>query len=105
MYSSVLLFEEPEAHSYGPFIYELAQHILNDKGGNQYFLTTHNTYLLLPLMQEGQDVAVFATWFEDYQYPPETNLSMNWIWTKANKTCLMTRMQMLLTRQIKANAA
>ena len=64
---SVLLFEEPESHSYGPYIYQLAQHILNDEGGNQYFITTHSTYFLLPLMQEGKDVAVFATWFEDYQ--------------------------------------
>lgn len=65
--NSVLLFEEPESHSYGPYIYELAQYILNDEGGNQFFLTTHNPYLLLPLMQEGKDVAVFTTWFEDYE--------------------------------------
>jgi len=65
--NSVLLFEEPEAHSYGPYIYQLAQHILNDEGGNQYFITTHNPYFLLPLMQEGKDVAIFTTWFEDYQ--------------------------------------
>lgn len=65
--NSVLLFEEPESHSYGPYIYELAQHILNDEGGNQFFLTTHNPYLLLPLIQEGKDVAVFATWFENYE--------------------------------------
>lgn len=64
---SVLLFEEPESHSYAPYIYQLAQHILDDEGGNQYFITTHNPYFLLPIMQEGKDVAVFATWFQDYQ--------------------------------------
>ena len=64
---SVMLFEEPEAHSYAPYIYQLAQHILNDEGENQYFITTHNPYFLLPIMQEGKDVAVFATWFKDYQ--------------------------------------
>ncbi|MEQ1746284.1 MAG: AAA family ATPase [Saprospiraceae bacterium] len=64
---SVLLFEEPESHSYAPYVYQLAQHILNDEGGNQYFITTHSPYFLLPLLQEGKDVAVFATWFEDYQ--------------------------------------
>jgi len=64
---SVLLFEEPESHSYAPYVYQLAQHILDDEGGNQYFITTHSPYFLLPLMQEGKDVAVFATWFEDYQ--------------------------------------
>lgn len=65
--NSVLLFEEPESHSYAPYIYQLAQHILDDEGGNQYFITTHNPYFLLPIMQEGKDVAVFATWFQDYQ--------------------------------------
>jgi AAA15 family ATPase/GTPase len=65
--NSVLLFEEPESHSYAPYVHQLAQHILNDEGGNQYFITTHSPYFLLPLMQEGKDVAVFATWFEDYQ--------------------------------------
>jgi len=64
---SVLLFEEPEAHSYAPYVYQLAQHILDDEGGNQYFITTHNPYFLLPIMQEGKDVAIFTTWFEDYQ--------------------------------------
>lgn len=64
---SVLLFEEPEAHSYGPYIYQLAQQMLDDEGGNQYFITTHNPYFLLPLIQEGKDVAVFTTWFEDFQ--------------------------------------
>lgn len=64
---SVLLFEEPESHSYAPYVYQLAQHILNDEGRNQYFITTHSPYFLLPLMQEGKDVAVFATWFENYE--------------------------------------
>lgn len=64
---SVLLFEEPESHSYPPYVYQLAQHILDDEGGNQYFLTTHNPYFLLPIIQEGKDVAVFTTWFENYQ--------------------------------------
>jgi len=65
---SVLLFEEPETHSYGPYVYQLAQEILQDEGGNQFFLTTHNPYLLTPLLQEGKtDLAVFITWFEDYQ--------------------------------------
>jgi hypothetical protein len=64
---SVLLFEEPESHSYAPYVYQLAQHILDDEGGNQFFITTHSPYFLLPLLQEAKDVAVFATWFEDYQ--------------------------------------
>lgn len=64
---SVLLFEEPETHSYVPYVYQLAQHIIDDDRNNQYFLTTHNPYLLTPIMQEAKDVAIFVTWFEDYQ--------------------------------------
>lgn len=63
---SVLLLEEPESHAYPPYIYQLAQHILDDKGGNQYFLTTHNPYFLQPLIQEAKDVALFVTWYENY---------------------------------------
>jgi len=66
--SSVLLFEEPESHSYAPYVYQLAQHILDDEGGNQYFITTHNPYLLTPILQDGKkDVALFVTWFENYE--------------------------------------
>ncbi|MCB9316288.1 MAG: AAA family ATPase [Lewinellaceae bacterium] len=64
---SVLLFEEPETHSYAPYVYQLAQHILQDERNNQYFITTHNPYFLLPILQETKDVAVFMTWFENYQ--------------------------------------
>jgi len=64
---SVILFEEPETHSYAPYVYQLAQHIIQDERNNQYFLTTHNPYFLLPLLQEVQDIAVFSTWFENYQ--------------------------------------
>ncbi len=65
--NSVLLFEEPESHSYPPYIYQLAQYILQDDRNNQYFLTTHNPYLLSPILGEAKDVALFLTWFEDYQ--------------------------------------
>ncbi len=64
---SVLLFEEPETHSYAPYVYQLAQYILQDERNNQYFLTTHNPYLLTPILQETKDVALFVTWFENYQ--------------------------------------
>ena len=66
-HNSVLLFEEPETHSYAPYVYQLAQHIIQDEQNNQYFLTTHNPYFLLPILEEAKDVAVFFTWFENYQ--------------------------------------
>ena len=65
--NSVILFEEPETHSYAPYVDQLAQHILQDERNNQYFITTHNPYFLLPILQEERNLAVFVTWFEDYQ--------------------------------------
>lgn len=64
---SVLLFEEPEAHSYAPYVYQLTRFVLDDSNDNQFFITTHNPYFLLPLLQESSGVAVFTTWFENYQ--------------------------------------
>ncbi|MBL7826612.1 MAG: AAA family ATPase [Saprospiraceae bacterium] len=65
--NSVILLEEPESHSYAPYVYQLAQHILEDDGNNQFFLTTHNPYLLLPIMESGDQVDVFVTWYENFE--------------------------------------
>lgn len=63
MYSNkgaVLLFEEPEAHAFPPYIKMLADHIALDDD-NQYFLTTHSPYLLQTLARETEaNVAVFV---------------------------------------------
>jgi len=64
---TVLLFEEPEAHNYPPFITRLAHRILDSKT-NQFFLTTHSPFLLNTLVEEGiKDVAVFTVDYEDFQ--------------------------------------
>ena len=40
-----------------------------DENDNQYFISTHNPYFLLPVLEKAQkeDVAVFVTYYEDYQ--------------------------------------
>jgi len=64
---SILLFEEPEAHNYPPYIIRLAHRILESKT-NQFFLTTHSPFLLNTLVEEGiKDVAVFMVDYEDFQ--------------------------------------
>ncbi|MBK7939540.1 MAG: ATP-binding protein [Lewinellaceae bacterium] len=64
---SILLFEEPEAHNYPPFITRLANRILESKT-NQFFVTTHSPFLLNTLVESGiKEVAVFLLLFENYE--------------------------------------
>ena len=75
---SVLVFEEPEAHAFPYYTKYLAERIALDERGNQYFVSTHNPYFLLPILEKtlSDDVAVFITYYDDYrtkirQLPPE----------------------------------
>lgn len=52
---SVLLFEEPEAHMFPPYIRKLTADIIFDKSDNQYFIATHSPYVLDELVEEIQD--------------------------------------------------
>ena len=66
---SVLVFEEPEAHAFPFYTKHLAETIALDDRKNQFFMSTHNPYLLLPLLAKSpkEDVAIFITYFRDYQ--------------------------------------
>lgn len=66
---SVLIFEEPESHAFPYYTNYFAETIALDERNNQYFISTHNPYLLLPIIEKApkQDVAVFITYYEDYQ--------------------------------------
>jgi len=70
---SVLIFEEPEAHSFPFYTKFLAERIALDKT-NQYFITTHNPYFLLSLVERAPEdqIQVFITYFEDYQTKVKT---------------------------------
>ncbi len=59
-----LLFEEPESHSYPPYVYQLAQNIV--ASNNQYFITTHSPYLYEVFVKEcdPKDLSIF---FVDYK--------------------------------------
>lgn len=56
---SVIMFEEPEAHSYPPTIAKITQLILQNKD-NQYFITTHSPYVLNEFLSENSysDLAI-----------------------------------------------
>ena len=66
---SVLAFEEPETHAFPYYTKYLAEVIALDTNNNQYFITTHNPYFLLPILEKcpREDIGVFITYFEDYQ--------------------------------------
>jgi hypothetical protein len=66
---SVLTFEEPEAHAFPYYIKYLAERIALDKNNNQFFITTHNPYFLISVLEKApkKEVAVFVTSLENYQ--------------------------------------
>lgn len=65
---SVLIFEEPEVHSFPPYVKELAERIAY-KQENQFFVSTHSPYLLNTLISrlDSSELTVFLTYYKDYQ--------------------------------------
>ncbi len=66
---SLLIFEEPEVKSFPFYSKFLAERITFDQSGNQYFLSTHNPYFLLSLIEKSkiEDIGVFITYTENYK--------------------------------------
>lgn len=66
---SILVFEEPEAHSFPGETKILAEQIAMDENDNQYFIVTHNPYFLMPLLSKApkNDIAINIVYSEDYQ--------------------------------------
>lgn len=65
---SILIFEEPEAHAFPYYTKFLAERISLDNS-NQYFISTHNPYFLLSLLEKTpkEDIGIFITYFKEYQ--------------------------------------
>jgi len=65
---SVLIFEEPEVHSFPPYVKELAERMVL-KDDNQYFVSTHSPYLLQTFIDSLDDsqLNVYLTYYKDYQ--------------------------------------
>lgn len=71
--NSVLLFEEPEAHTFPEYTTLLGQRIATD-AANQYFIATHSLYLASEIMEtmlrdqdSPSELAIFLTYYDDYQ--------------------------------------
>lgn len=56
----VICFEEPEAHTFPPYISNVVNDILDSKS-NQFFITTHSPYVISSLLESaGNDLAVYV---------------------------------------------
>ncbi len=64
---TTLLFEEPEAHSFPPYITHITQEMMYRKD-NQYFLTTHSPFILNDLLENSkEDIAVYNINYDSHQ--------------------------------------
>jgi AAA15 family ATPase/GTPase len=62
---SIILFEEPEAHCFPPYIRHITQEII-DSETNQFFIATHSPYVLNDFLEyQRDDVAIFIADFKD----------------------------------------
>lgn len=65
--NSVLLFEEPEAHAYPPYIVEFTQEVINSET-NQFFIVTHSPLIVSDFLEGAiDDLAIFMVDFKDGQ--------------------------------------
>lgn len=64
---SVLLFEEPEAHSFPPYMAHLTQEMIANRS-NQYFMVTHSPFILNDLLENArEELAIYNVDFKDKQ--------------------------------------
>jgi AAA15 family ATPase/GTPase len=65
----VIAIEEPETHMFPFYVKYLAEKIAQGNKGNQYFISTHNPYFLISLLEKApkKDVNVFITSLENYE--------------------------------------
>lgn len=64
---SIILFEEPEAHCFPPYIRHITQEIIESES-NQFFIATHSPYVLNDFLEyQRDDVAIFMADFKNGQ--------------------------------------
>ena len=65
--NSILLFEEPESHSFPPYMTHITQEMIY-KTDNQYFIATHSPFILNDLLENSRhELAVFIVDYADYE--------------------------------------
>jgi AAA15 family ATPase/GTPase len=63
---SVLLFEEPEAHMFPPYIAKFTADVNYDENNNQFFIATHSPFVLNDFMEDlnKEDYAIYAVGYK-----------------------------------------
>ena len=66
--NSVIIFEEPEVHSFPPYTQDVAYRMIYSEE-NQFFVSTHSPYLLQTLVSNLRDdqLNVFVTYYQNYE--------------------------------------
>jgi hypothetical protein len=71
--NTVILLEEPEAHSYPQYVTQLAERIATQQT-NQYFVTTHSPHFfnevlenMVPYENRVPELAIFMAYYKDFQ--------------------------------------
>ncbi|KIC89840.1 ATP/GTP-binding protein [Flavihumibacter sp. ZG627] len=65
--NSILLFENPEAHSFPLYLRHFTKDMIYKKD-NQYFITTHSPFILNDLLENGRgELAVFVVHYESHE--------------------------------------
>lgn len=65
--NSILLFEEPEAHSFPPYMSHLTQEMIYKKD-NQFFIATHSSFILNDLLENRRsELAVFVVNYDNHE--------------------------------------
>lgn len=63
--NKVICFEEPEAHTFPPYISNVVNDIISSES-NQFFITTHSPYVMSSLLEsDGGELAVFVVDIEN----------------------------------------
>lgn len=63
--NAILIFEEPEAHSYPPYISKITTDIIYSES-NQFFITTHSPYVSNEFLEnKKEDLAIYLIDFEN----------------------------------------
>jgi AAA15 family ATPase/GTPase len=70
---SVLLFEEPEAHMFPPYISKFTADVMYDKNDNQFFITTHSPFVINDFMEnlKNDELSIYVV-----DYKKETGESL-----------------------------
>jgi predicted ATPase len=63
---SVLLFEEPEAHMFPPYISKFSADVMYDKNNNQFFINTHSPFVINDLMEnlKNEELSIYVVGYK-----------------------------------------